>query len=82
MSLNRQQYLGSLNFSFYAVPILEAVSPSSGPVQGGTALAISGAHLPLGDNYTCRFGDDASRWTLVRAALRGGGAARSEGVWL
>ena len=31
VSLNRQQYLGDLVFTFYGVPELRAVSPSSGP---------------------------------------------------
>ena len=72
ISLNRQQYLGSLGFAFYDTPILAEVSPSSGPVLGGTAVSISGANLRLGDNYTCRFGDDNATWLVVPAEMQGG----------
>ena len=55
-------YLGGSRFSGadaspHAAPlVLSAVSPSAGPLHGGTAVTITGANLGGGTAYRCRFG--------------------------
>ena len=49
VSLNSQQYTVSnaswLSYSFYEVPVLLDVSPSLGPLEGGTRLVVNGSAL-------------------------------------
>ena len=72
VSLNAQQYSSytpatpedvlwwpptAVPLDIYPAPIQSSISPSSGPVDGGTIVRVSGANLGGGHNYTCRFGD-------------------------
>ena len=72
VSLNAQQYSSytpatpedvlwwpptAVPLDIYPAPIQSSISPSSGPVDGGTVVRVSGANLGGGHNYTCRFGD-------------------------
>eukprot|EP00964_Phaeocystis_antarctica_P063930 scaffold38402_cov39-Phaeocystis_antarctica.AAC.1 len=67
LTLNGQQFtVGPADFTYYGfrlagglgyvVPNTVAVSPAIGPVAGGTAIAVYGAALSRGSDYSCRFG--------------------------
>ena len=71
VSVNAQQYSNEMHqFTYYGgvnignntgpphvSPVtLSALSPTSGPVAGATAVRIVGANLAGGDRYLCRFG--------------------------
>jgi hypothetical protein len=67
LALNGQQFTaGPADFTYegfrlaggYAavVPDALAVSPTIGPVAGGTAVAVYGVALSTGSHYSCRFG--------------------------
>ena len=43
VSLNAKHFHAAFGFLYYGGVALSAVSPSSGPADGGTALALSGA---------------------------------------
>ena len=54
--LNGQQFSASSHlFEFYGVPTVSAVSPTSGPLIGGTRVVVSGADLVGGSHRLCRF---------------------------
>jgi hypothetical protein len=68
VSLNAQQYTSGsesevwwpasiASLVLYPPPTLTSISPSSGPALGGTRIAVSGANLTSGSNYTCRFSE-------------------------
>lgn len=67
LTLNGQQFtVGPADFTYYGfrlagglgyvVPNTVAISPVIGPVAGGTAVAVYGAALSRGSDYSCRFG--------------------------
>ena len=45
VSLNAKHFHAAFGFLYYGGVALSAVSPSSGPADGGTALALSGAGI-------------------------------------
>ena len=47
VSLNAQQYTPT-PMAFFAAPSTAALSPTSGPLLGGTNITITAAALPLG----------------------------------
>lgn len=56
-SLNAQDYTANQQpFTFYAPPRVVSLSPSSGPLEGGTLVLISGGNLTGGSEYRCAFG--------------------------
>ena len=65
ISLNGQDFTSSsLNFSVYGRPTVTALSPSSGPLLGGTLVEVGGGNLTGGNHFLCRFGA-----MLVNASL-------------
>ena len=57
VSLNSQDYTANREaFTFYAPPRVISLSPSSGPLEGGTLVLLSGANLTAGSDYRCAFG--------------------------
>ena len=76
LSSNGQQFAPSpLEFTYYAMPSVSAVTPTSGPIAGGTRVVASGSKLDAGVEHTdsarlgyrCRFGS-AMRIELPRNA--------------
>ena len=57
LSLNGQQFTSSVPITYLGLPVLHSISPSSGPLPGGTTVTVSGVYLQRGTNYTCGFGD-------------------------
>ena len=61
VSLNAQQYTDDLLlFQYFNVPFVTALSPSTGPVEGGTCITLAGRNFIDGSNYRCRFHKGAS----------------------
>lgn len=56
ISLNGQQYSGKLAFSLLPGPRVDALSPISGPVHGGTAVHVLGTHFRNTSQLRCRLG--------------------------
>lgn len=58
VSMNAQQYHDARTFGFYEEPTIELLSPTTGPVGGGTLLAVSLSALQghEGSSVLCRFG--------------------------
>jgi hypothetical protein len=56
VSLNAKHFHAAYGFLYYSDVALSAVSPSSGPAAGGTALALSGAGLHGGRRPECWLG--------------------------
>ena len=48
ISANGQQYTGGGGYRYYSPPRLDALNPSSGPLQGGTLVRLMGSHLLQG----------------------------------
>ena len=42
---------------YFQTPILESITPGSGPVSGGTKVTIGGQHLDAGSEVTVRIKD-------------------------
>lgn len=60
VALNAQQYTSDAhNFTTYSPPIVSSLSPSQGPVGGGTRVLIDGLRFDGGTRgtYACRFGE-------------------------
>ena len=56
ISLNAQQYTRDRHhFDFFGFPVIDALSPSSGPVKGATTIRLSGVGFDFGSHYVCRF---------------------------
>ena len=75
VSLNAQQYTEDPHlFNFFTPPSISALSPSSGPVLGATAIRLAGTGFDGGSHYLCRFeeqivrADGANGAALVAAA--------------
>ena len=66
VSLNAQQYTAPLPLDLYPSPAVSALSPSMGPVVGGTHVAVLGANFRNLSTAHCRFGR-----TLVAARYVG-----------
>ena len=64
ISPNAQQFSAGVAYTYHDVPAVVGLSPSSGPLDGGTRVVVSGAALTLGVHYVCRFNE-----TTVPAAL-------------
>lgn len=58
ISLNGQQYSPALPFTAYPPPFIETLSPSSGPVVGGTVVTINGSNFAFQDTQICQFGPE------------------------
>lgn len=56
VSLNGQQFEAAGQFGFYNQPFLQDISPTSGPVGGGTLVRLWGSVFAGGSVYRCRFG--------------------------
>jgi hypothetical protein len=57
ISLNAQDYTrNGAKFTYYAPPAVLELSPSSGPLAGGTRVLVLGANLTGGSDYRCAFG--------------------------
>ena len=60
LTLNRREiYPSHKAFSYAPPPILSEITPTSGPLAGGTALTLRGVNLGQGTHYKCRFGGEA-----------------------
>lgn len=57
VSINGQQYTGPVRFEAFAAPTVQSISPSAGPVQGGTIVVLAGQHFSHGSDYRCTFGE-------------------------
>ena len=57
ISSNGQDISNDLRFEYVDVHLISA-SPPLGPLTGGTAVLVSGVHLPVG-SVICRFGPDS-----------------------
>ena len=55
VSLNAQQYAGTLAYTYHGGVVVLGLSPNSGPELGGTHVTVSGKELELGSHYVCRF---------------------------
>lgn len=55
ISSNAQQFSNIHNFSYYADPVVSAICPSSGPIDAGTAIIVSGEAFAPGAH--CRYGE-------------------------
>lgn len=60
-----QQAILSQSFTFTPAPVISAVSPTSGPVAGGTPVTISGQHFHAG--ATVLFGANPATSVQVSA---------------
>ena len=70
VSLNGQQVEHSqIDFTRYQQPTISSVSPAAGPVDGSTAVILSGREFAGGDNYTCRFANVIVPATLAKDRL-------------
>ena len=75
VSNNRQQYtLVSKTFDYYTAPNISAVTPSAGPVHGGTLVYVDGDFfisrtLNSETSISCRFGYTVVTATLVTSRL-------------
>ena len=67
LAFNGQQYAPvPTAFSYYAMPSVSAVTPTTGPLAGGTRVTVSGSKLDAGEEvtdsvrlgYRCRLGDE------------------------
>ena len=56
ISLNGQQYTQSAPFLAYSVPFPSGISPSAGPVLGGTLVTLTGSTFVTVDGQLCQFG--------------------------
>ena len=56
VTLNGQQYTLGVKYESYLEPVAVVVSPSTGPIEGGTLVTVLGTGLALGSDYRCRFG--------------------------
>ena len=57
LALNAQDYTAQANaFTWYAPPNITAISPASGPSEGGTLVRLYGIHFVNGSDYRCAFG--------------------------
>ena len=59
-------------FRFVAVQGLSTLTPSAGPVRGGTVLTVSGGALKSTTDLMCVFGNDLSRSTLMMQTTESG----------
>ena len=58
VSLNAQDYtMNGQGFTLYPPPHLAELSPSSGPLTGGTHVLVKGANFSAGSDYRCAFGE-------------------------
>ena len=58
LSLNSQDFgAAGRYYAYFGAPEVASISPTSGPADGGTTVAIDGAELADGLHYTCRFGN-------------------------
>ena len=75
VSNNRQQYTSeSVVFDYYAKLNISSVTPSAGPVRGGTLVFVEGQNfigqtLNAATNPTCRFGLSVVQATLITSEL-------------
>ena len=57
VTINGQQYTSPVSFHAYATPLVDAITPTTGPVDGKTALTILGGNFTGGSDYRCAFDD-------------------------
>ena len=75
VSLNGHDFTrASHAFQYHSEPQPLQMSPPVGPLSGGTTVRVSGRHLGLGSNYTCRFGNATVPATFDASAAPGGDA--------
>ena len=61
VSLNGQQFSsGSVQLVLYDTPVVTSLSPSSGPVLGGTEVLVMGNHFESLSEIVCKFGERTS----------------------
>ena len=56
VTFNGQQYALPVVFEVFHPPVLSSVTPSSGPINGVTAVVLVGISFSAGSDYRCRFG--------------------------
>ena len=59
ISLNAQQFVlnrENVSFTYYDAPRVAEISPTAGPMLGGTLVNVSGVSFALGSHYVCAFG--------------------------
>lgn len=54
-----------LSFTYFARPVVQTVSPSSGPVAGGTRVVVAGTSFVESLNIVCMFGAGSAPGTFV-----------------
>ena len=69
VSLNAQQYLGELTYTYHGGVVVLGLSPNSGPELGSTHVVVSGKELELGSHYVCRFNATVVPARLVPSTL-------------
>ena len=66
LAQNGQQFsTDAVAFTYYPAPVVSSILPSHGPTAGHSGVVISGAHLPRGSHYVCKFGDAETPATYV-----------------
>lgn len=70
LALNSHEVEFSINstrmFTYLAYPAVTAITPTAGPVAGGTSISVEGEHfVDMGSGVECLFGAVNTRATLV-----------------
>ena len=66
LSVNNIDFLSTGMTFFYSQPLeVGFLSPSHGPVQGGTQISITGSQFPAGEELLCKFVDKRDNSTIA-----------------
>ena len=69
-TLNRNHHIETgVNYTYAPPPVVSSVSPAGGPRGGGTAVTLTGVHLPAGEHSRCSFGGEAIGEGELKLAL-------------
>ena len=71
VTTNGQQYVDAPPFGYYDAPVVSAVSPTTGPRDGGTLLTLHGSNFEGGSRYLCRWAHDVNASLGSAAAVEG-----------
>ena len=71
VTVNSREYYRSesASFEYYKTPVTSSVSPSLGPVHGGTTVSVRGSHLAGGPDMRCKFSGVEVPATLASGGL-------------
>lgn len=65
VSTNGQQFTDHIDFVYSPHPTIVVISPSSGPLLGGTLINVTGTNLQNGSSLICSFGTDSPVWVAA-----------------